>query len=266
MPAGQVAELDRRVIASRYKNFDPNGSLIDGWLLPQLPAKAFALGKIQKADLLAGLNGRELSAFRIDAAAAAKQSATPPQKTAPIEAARKLADTTHPLYGAWTDTAVAIYLAQILVHGDIAVDRASNDMLVACPVGAEAALVNNAGARAFVYKFDRSIPGKGESKLGAFHSLEIPYVFNAFDARAWNWLHFTETDRKLSAAIETYWTNFAKFGNPNTSGLPTWKPWTVADEPYLEFTQNGTPVPQRNFSPPFCHLDSHGLQERLGAN
>jgi para-nitrobenzyl esterase len=266
MRADQVADLDRDIVASRYKNFDPNGSVVDGWLLPQPPAKAFAWGKIQRVDFLAGLNGRELSAFRIGAAAAAKQSAKPSQTDGPTAAAKKLADTAHPLYGTWTNTAVAVYLAQILVHGDIAIDRASNDMLMACPIGAETALVKSAGARAFLYRFDRSIPGKGESKLGAFHGLEVPYVFNTFTARGWRWLPFTETDRKLSAMMEIYWTNFAKSGDPNEPGLPTWKPWNNGEEPYLEFSQSGAAVPQSNFSPPFCHLAPHGLQERLVGN
>ena len=219
MPADQVTALEQRVVATRFKSFDPNGSVVDGWLLPQSPAKAFASGKMQKVDLLAGLNGRELSAFRIGAAAAAKQAAQPPAKSTPSDAVKKLADAAHPLYGGWTDMAVALYLVQILMHGDIAVDRAGNDMLMACPVGAEMTLVRSLGARAFVYRFDRSIPGKGEAKLGAFHGLEIPYVFNAFSVRSWRWLPFTETDRKLSETMESYWTNFAKSGNPNAPGL-----------------------------------------------
>ena len=52
-----------------------------------------------------------------------------PQRRTVSDAVKKLADTAHPLYGAWTNTAIAMYLAQILLHGDIAVDRASNDKL-----------------------------------------------------------------------------------------------------------------------------------------
>jgi carboxylesterase type B len=66
--------------------------------------------------------------------------------------------------------------------------------------------------------------------------------------------------------IQIYWTNFAKFGDPNGSGLPAWKPWNNSEEPYLEFSQSGAALPLRNFSPPFCHLSPHGLQERLAGN
>jgi para-nitrobenzyl esterase len=190
----------------------------------------------------------------------------PAQKESPPAAVKKLAGAAYPLYGGWTDMAVGMYLAQILVHGDAAVDRASNDMLVACPVGAEVALVTRLGARAFLYRFDRSIPGKGEAILGAFHSLELPFVFNTFTARSWRWLPITEADRKLSVMMELYWTNFAKFGDPNTSGLPAWKAWNSAEEPYLQFSQAGAATPQKSFAPPFCHLATGRLQERLGGN
>ena len=266
MPAQQMSELTGRIVASHYKGFDSNGAVVDGWVLPQTPAKAFALGKIQKVDLLAGFNGRELSAFRIGAAAAAKQSASPAPKQDATAAIKRLADTAHPLYGGWTDMAVALYLTQILMHGDVAVDRASNDMLVACPVGAEAALVQNVGAHAFIYRFDRSIPGKGEAALGAFHGLELPYVFNTFATRSWRWLPFAQLDRHLSAMIEMYWTNFAKAGDPNAAGLPVWKPWNGDEEPYLEFAENGVATLQKAFSPPFCHLAERRLQENLVAH
>ena len=263
MPAEQVADLENRVLTERFKSFDPNGSVTDGWLLPQPPAKAFAAGKIQKVDLLAGLNGRELSAFRIGAAAAAKQSAKPAPKDSATAAVKKLADAANPLYGAWTDTAVAMYLLQILVHVDVAVDHASNDMLMACPISAEVTLAKGVGARGFVYRFDRAIPGKGEATLGAFHGLELPFVFNSFTSRSWRWLPFTETDRKLSAVMETYWTNFARSGDPNGPGLATWKAWNGDEEPYLEFSQSGEAIPQKNFSPPFCRLAPQSLKERL---
>ncbi len=118
--------------------------------------------------------------------------------------------------------AVASYTARIIVHGNPAVDQASNDILGACPVGAEAALTTSAGRHVYIYRFDRSVPGKGESELGAFHSLELPYVFGTFQTRAFNWLPFSATDQKLSQIMQAYWTNFAKNGDPNGQGLSQW--------------------------------------------
>jgi para-nitrobenzyl esterase len=154
-------------------------------------------------------------------------------------------------------------MARILLHGTLAVDQASNDILGACPVGAEAALTTNAGRRAFVYRFDRSVPGQGESNLGAFHSLEIPYVFGTFTDRVWKWLPVTETDHKLSRLMQTYWTNFAKSGDPNGAGVPQWAAWTSDQESYLVFGEAGDAVTQRNFSPIYCHLSVERLKTQL---
>jgi para-nitrobenzyl esterase len=265
LPATQVVELASQTIKTQFKGFDPLGQLVDGWVLPQTTSKAFGSGTIQKVDFLVGLNGRELSAFRIGAAAAAKQNAAQEKGGGAGDAVKKLADTAHPLYGGWTDAALAMYLSKMVIHRDAAIDQASNDILMACPIGAVAALASNFGRRVYVYKFDRSIPGKGEADLGAFHGLEVPYVFNTFEDRSWRWLPFTEIDHKLSQLIETYWTNFAKTGDPNAGGLPAWPPWQ-SSEPYLEFNQDGSAIARKDFAPPFCHLSPERLKQQLTAN
>ncbi|HUA96987.1 MAG TPA: carboxylesterase family protein [Terracidiphilus sp.] len=53
-----------------------------------------------------------------------------------------------------------------------------------------------------------------------FHSDDIEYVFGTLDTRpgaVWR-----PEDRKLSDEMMTYWTNFARAGNPNGSDLPDW--------------------------------------------
>lgn len=154
-------------------------------------------------------------------------------------------------------------MAKILFHGDLAIDQASNDILAACPSGAEAALTTSAGQHAYVYRFDRSVPGKGESTLGAFHSIEIPYVFGTFKARTFSWLPIDSTDQKLSQIVQSYWINFARSGNPNGPGLPQWQPWNSDKEPFLSFSQTGDAVPQQDFSPPYCHLSPDRLKKQL---
>jgi para-nitrobenzyl esterase len=265
LPAAQIARIQGNLIASSFKGYDPNASIVDGWVLPQSTASAFAQGKLLQVDLLAGLNAREFSAFRIGAAAAAKKSPQPANKPSATEQLKQFADVARPLYGNWTNIAVATYSVQILLHGAPAIDQASNDIVAACPVGAEAALTTNAGRRAFVYRFDRSVPGKGEAELGAFHSLEVPYVFGTFQVRAFGWLPFTPADHKLSQIVQSYWTNFAKTGDPNGPGLPHWFAWTTDKEPYLSFGESGDAVPQQDFSPMFCHLSPGRLKEQLAA-
>ena len=266
LPAAQLAAMEDHLVATDYKAYDPNAAEIDGWVLPRSPADAFATGKLLPVDLLAGFNAREFSAFRIAADAAAKKN--PPTGPQPGigDKLKVFADLARPLYGHWTNLAVATYTARIVMHGTPAIDQASNDIGAACPIGAEAALTTSAGHRAFVYRFERSVPGKGESRLGAFHSLEIPYVFGTFNDRMLNWLPFTATDRTLGDTIQTYWTNFAKSGNPNSAGLPQWQPWNTSHEPYMTFTREGTAVPETSFAPIFCHLSPDRLKEQLANN
>jgi para-nitrobenzyl esterase len=264
LPATQIAKIENDLIAGEFKGYDPNAAIVDGWVLIQSPAKAFATGELQHVNLLAGMNAREFSAFRIVAADAAKKGPRPAQKPGISEQLSTLANAARPLYGSWTDLAVATYASRMLVGGAAAVDQAANDIFAACPIGAEAALTSNIGQKAFVYRFGRSVPGKGQAELGSFHSLELPYVFGTFQARTFSWLPFDATDHKLSQIIQTYWTNFAKTGDPNGSGLPRWAPWSTDSENYISFSQEGDAVPEEHFSPIYCHLSPDRLKAQLG--
>jgi para-nitrobenzyl esterase len=78
------------------------------------------------------------------------------------------------------------------------------------------------------YKFIRELPGGGDTyTTGAFHSSELWYVFETLD-RCWR--PFTEWDYALAKQIASYWTNFAKTGNPNGEGLTNWVPYTEPDK------------------------------------
>jgi len=237
--------------------------IIDGWVIPEDPRKAFANDAAGMVDLMVGLNGREMSAFRPAVAPKDKPAGDNPGVRAAVS---KIADTVRPIYGNWTNPAMALYLTESLVHGEAAIDQAMNDMGAACPIGSMASLLTAAGHKAYVYRFDRTIPGKGEGALGAFHSLELPYVFHAFDDPGWKWLHFNDDDIKLSDTIEDYWTNFAKNGDPNGDGRPAWQPWNNDREPYIDFLNPGVADPHYGFSPPFCHLAPDRLREMFNAN
>ncbi|RYF23059.1 MAG: carboxylesterase, partial [Oxalobacteraceae bacterium] len=53
----------------------------------------------------------------------------------------------------------------------------------------------------------------------AGHGAEIPFAFDQLgqDKRAWR-----ANDRMLSEQMATYWTNFAKYGDPNGATVPRW--------------------------------------------
>jgi para-nitrobenzyl esterase len=77
------------------------------------------------------------------------------------------------------------------------------------------------GAPVYRYHFElAATPSKYHPGTFAFHSDDIEYVFGTLDTRpGWN---IRPEDRQLSEAMMSYWTNFAKTGDPNGSGQPIW--------------------------------------------
>ena len=49
----------------------------------------------------------------------------------------------------------------------------------------------------------------------------------------------TPDDEKLAAAANTYWTNFARSGDPNGAGVPAWPRYTEKDDQLLDFAVSG---------------------------
>jgi para-nitrobenzyl esterase len=260
-----ATEVDALVAKAKEKlPTDITAATVDGWVLPMSPQQAFLTGSIQKVDLLIGINARELSAFRLAAAAAAKSSGTPSSST-DSGGLKRFSETAHPYFGSWTNPAIALYFGRILLDKNAGLDAAANDLIGACPVGAIASLTNAAGQQVFVYRFDRTVPGQGEATLGAFHSLEVPYVFGSLRDREWRWLPSTEDDAALSELLQTYWTNFAKTGNPNASGLPNWPAWSDSKKEFLVVNRDASVSAQRNFPPLFSSLGATELKRNFKA-
>ena len=65
---------------------------------------------------------------------------------------------------------------------------------------------------------DLALPG-GPRSGGAYHSGDLAYVFGSLDLVGLDW---NKRDREISDQLTSYWTNFAKTGDPNGAGLPAW--------------------------------------------
>jgi para-nitrobenzyl esterase len=100
------------------------------------------------------------------------------------------------------------------------------------------------GSPVFRYSFDRKIPVPADNKMngvpatskdiGARHAGEIEYVFGTLDLSLPN-VPWEPADRKLSDLMTTYWSNFAKTGDPNGAGLPAWPKYQPDNRRVLHF-------------------------------
>jgi len=81
----------------------------------------------------------------------------------------------------------------------------------------------------FYYHFTQKPPfptGTVYAGWGASHFAELWYVFDHLAQEPWPW---TRADEAVADAMSSYWTNFAKTGNPNGAGLPRWPAFSGAN-------------------------------------
>ena len=86
-------------------------------------------------------------------------------------------------------------------------------------------------SKVFVYNFNRVLPAYSDAtNFGAFHTGEVPYVFNNLKTvnRPWQ-----DIDVQLADQMSNYWVNFSKTGNPNGKNLPEWPSYTLQNDKVL---------------------------------
>ena len=94
----------------------------------------------------------------------------------------------------------------------------------------------------YVYHFDYVPPVMRErTRFGAGHGSEVGYVFNTLNERRGGAEPSTE-EKELARMMNTYWTNFAKTGNPNGENLPVWPLYNTQNEEILDIEPDGKPI------------------------
>jgi len=218
------------------------GVAVDGWVFPESPMKVFASGKEHRVSLLLGSNSQELQRPFFPMSGDIRQE---------IEKQ----------YGALGARAVTLYglsgAADPKPDPELgpAMAQWATDSQFRCGSVAELVWHTNAGNAGYQFQFSRSVPGK--EAQGAAHGSEVAFVFGTLTAPAYN-----DTDRSISAAMQEYWTNFAKTGDPNGGKLPRWPRFDASARAYLDFSNTG-PVSKEGLRREICELYTEKLNNEL---
>jgi para-nitrobenzyl esterase len=178
---------------------------IDGALLTEPVADTFAKGQQAHVPLLAGWNRDEGSFFAMRGMTAVQW------KEMAHNLFKDRADEFLKLYPGDTDE-------QALRS---AIDYGSDSFIALGTWKWLEAQRKTGDAAVYRYHFELpATPSKFHPGTFAFHSDDIEYVFGTLDTRPG--FQVSAADRKLSDEMMSYWTNFAKTGDPNGPGLAQW--------------------------------------------
>jgi len=93
------------------------------------------------------------------------------------------------------------------------------------------------GLPAYLYRFSYVAKSMRSKWPGAPHATEIPFVFDTVKAKYGKDLE--SADEKTAESMLSYWTAFAKSGDPSTGNTPAWPRYSPAADMLMNFTENG---------------------------
>jgi para-nitrobenzyl esterase len=219
--------MPRNDAADRGEAYMP---AVDGWVIPDDPARLFAAGKFHHVALVAGTNADEGTLM-----------GGPPVHT--VDQYRKWAAEK---VGTFADRLLTLYPASTDAEAHAAAAKSSGDLIFLYGTRSVLRADAKVNPNTFQYQFTR-INGVGRQiHWGAFHASEIPYVWETLPDSVYgtqpaifgdfsiNPDTYNEQDKRLSRAMSAAWVAFAKTGSPNAPGLAHWPAFTDK-ESYMEF-------------------------------
>ena len=198
---------------------------VDGVVIPKLIGEAIGDGSIHNVPILAGYNADEATLFY---PSIQKPTVLVPEFPDTLDDRLALLND---IYGE-DDATALVSLYGLDDPGSY--QKAETDMLGDDLFGVHMRhlAANNAeqGAPTYLYHFTRIPPSKSQT-IGAFHAAEIFFVFDSHSPLS----GLSEEDKVLTEAMGSYWTNFAKTGDPNGPGLVEWPRYDAATDAWMTF-------------------------------
>jgi len=241
----QTASCLRAVPASTMVAAEPFPlyPFVDGTLLTQTMSAAFASGEFNQVPVISGTNHDEYRLFvALDYDLVGNPILTSTQYDTAVTT----------LWGpALTPPVLAFYPFASYPFGGEALGASGTDGVFSC-----AARIADQSLAKFVptytYEFnDENAPpaqsafgGLLTFPLGAYHSSELQYLFPGIDVFGLP-VTLSSQQTQLSDAMVSYWTQFAKTGDPNSSGEPLWSPYSASTD---QFQSLIPPVPVVEFN------------------
>lgn len=98
----------------------------------------------------------------------------------------------------------------------------------------------NKRAPAYMFQFGY-VPAaiRERARYGAGHGSDIAFVFNTLNARWGAPPEASPEEKELARIMSTYWTNFAKSGNPNGEDVPNWPLYDIQKEEIMDVDLGG---------------------------
>src|SRR6187549_1127478 len=225
LPAAKILEAQGPGLTSAFWPTD------DGDVLPGDQYVLYSAGRFNDTPVLIGTNSDEGALFIQGGVASAAFE-------------KQIRDG----YGEHADALLAVYSHATDAQALESAQDVFRDSTFAWPTWAWARLQSMKGkGAAYVYYFDHRTPQKPN---GAWHADEIPFVFRnlgrGFAAPGVPAAPApSAADTAMSELMSTYFTNFAKKGDPNGAGLPSWPAFSEQSQQvmFLDAKSSARPVP-----------------------
>jgi para-nitrobenzyl esterase len=208
--------------------------VVDGVVLPQEPLRAISQGASSSVPVMIGTNRDEMEIMRL-----LDKSI---YDFGDDEIGRRALN----LFGDLSGEALSLYRGPGAPENVwTAVDT---DRTFLMPAIALAEAHEAAGGRTWLYFFTWTTTAFG-GRMGAVHTLEIPFVFNNFSLGASPELTGGPPADALALGERMHrtWAQFARYGDPTHAGIPAWTPYEPQKRATMIFDTDCTVVsdPQR---------------------